>query len=65
MLFVRLLFESFRFAVNELRVNLMRTILSLLGVTIGIFSLKTTTHGGTIIKGPWPALRNTSFYKKT
>lgn len=39
MLFVRLLFESFRFAVNELRVNLMRTILSLLGVTIGIFAI--------------------------
>jgi putative ABC transport system permease protein len=39
MLFVRLLFESFRFAINELRVNLMRTILSLLGVTIGIFAI--------------------------
>jgi len=39
MLFIRLLFESFRFAVNELRVNLMRTILSLLGVTIGIFAI--------------------------
>ena len=39
MLFVRLLFESFRFAVNELRINLMRTILSLLGVTIGIFAI--------------------------
>jgi len=39
MLFVRLLFESFRFAANELKVNLMRTILSLLGVTIGIFAI--------------------------
>ncbi len=39
MLIVRLIFESFRFAVNELRVNLMRTILSLLGVTIGIFAI--------------------------
>lgn len=39
MLFVRLLFESLRFAVNELRVNLMRTVLSLLGVTIGIFAI--------------------------
>jgi putative ABC transport system permease protein len=39
MLFLRLLFESFRFAANELRVNLMRTILSLLGVTIGIFAI--------------------------
>lgn len=39
MLFVRLLFESLRFAANELRINLMRTILSLLGVTIGIFAI--------------------------
>jgi putative ABC transport system permease protein len=39
MLFIRLLFESLRFAINELRVNLMRTILSLLGVTIGIFAI--------------------------
>ena len=39
MLIVRLLFESLRFAVNELRVNLMRTVLSLLGVTIGIFAI--------------------------
>src|SRR5690606_21109812 len=29
--------ESFRFAWNALRANLLRTILSLLGVTIGIF----------------------------
>jgi putative ABC transport system permease protein len=39
MLFIRLIFESLRFALNELRVNLMRTILSLLGVTIGIFAI--------------------------
>jgi putative ABC transport system permease protein len=39
LLFVRLLYESFLFAANELRVNLMRTILSLLGVTIGIFAI--------------------------
>jgi putative ABC transport system permease protein len=39
MLFIKLIFESFRFAVNELKVNLMRTILSLLGVTIGIFAI--------------------------
>lgn len=39
MLFLRLIFESFRFAANELRVNLMRTVLSLLGVTIGIFAI--------------------------
>lgn len=39
MRFVKLIFESLRFAGNELRVNLMRTILSLLGVTIGIFAI--------------------------
>lgn len=39
MLFVRLIFESLRFALNELRINLLRTILSLLGVTIGIFAI--------------------------
>lgn len=38
-LFIRLIFESFRFALNSLRVNLLRTILSLLGVTIGIFAI--------------------------
>ena len=31
--------ESFRFAWNALRTNVMRTILSLLGVTIGIFAI--------------------------
>lgn len=36
---IRLVFESFRFAFNALKVNLMRTTLSLLGVTIGIFSI--------------------------
>jgi putative ABC transport system permease protein len=39
MLYIRLIFESLRFAFNELRVNLLRTILSLLGVTIGIFAI--------------------------
>jgi putative ABC transport system permease protein len=39
MLFIKLIFESLRFAFNELRVNLLRTILSLLGVTIGIFAI--------------------------
>ena len=38
-LFVKLLFESFRFAVQALRANLLRTLLSLLGVTIGIFAI--------------------------
>lgn len=36
---IRLTFESFRFAWNALRSNLLRTILSLLGVTIGIFAI--------------------------
>lgn len=39
MLIVRLILESFRFALNALRTNLMRTFLSLLGVTIGIFAI--------------------------
>lgn len=37
--YLRLLGESFRFAINALRVNKLRTFLSLLGVTIGIFSI--------------------------
>lgn len=39
MLFARLIFESFGFALNSLRVNKLRTILSLLGITIGIFAI--------------------------
>lgn len=39
MQFIRLTFESFRFAWNALKGNLLRTVLSLLGVTIGIFSI--------------------------
>ncbi len=39
MLTARLIFESFRFAFRALKVNLLRTILSLLGVTIGIFAI--------------------------
>src|SRR5690606_23514182 len=35
----RLLSESFNFAVNALKNNKLRTFLSLLGVTIGIFSI--------------------------
>ncbi len=33
------IFESFRFAAKALRSNLLRTILSLLGVTVGIFAI--------------------------
>lgn len=36
---LRLLRESFNFAINALRNNKLRTFLSLLGVTIGIFSI--------------------------
>lgn len=39
LLYLRLLKESFAFAVNALRNNKLRTFLSLLGVTIGIFSI--------------------------
>ncbi|MCK5207479.1 MAG: ABC transporter permease, partial [Cyclobacteriaceae bacterium] len=39
MIFIRLVFESFRFAWNALTHNLLRTILSLTGVTIGIFAI--------------------------
>ena len=37
--YLRVLKESFRFAVNALRNNKLRTFLSLLGVTVGIFSI--------------------------
>lgn len=36
---LRQIIESFRFATNALKVNLLRTTLSLLGVTIGIFAI--------------------------
>src|SRR6185436_15127672 len=38
---LRQIFESFRFAGRALKSNLLRTILSLLGVTIGIFAIIT------------------------
>lgn len=38
-IYLRLLRESFGFAINALRNNKLRTLLSLLGVTIGIFSI--------------------------
>ena len=37
--YLRLLKESFSFAMNALLANKLRTLLSLLGVTIGIFSI--------------------------
>ncbi len=39
LLYLRLFKESFTFAINALRNNKLRTFLSLLGVTIGIFSI--------------------------
>lgn len=39
LVYLRLLKESFSFAMNALRNNKLRTLLSLLGVTIGIFSI--------------------------
>ena len=39
MIYLRLVAESFRFAWQALRANMLRTLLSLLGVTIGIFAI--------------------------
>jgi putative ABC transport system permease protein len=39
LIYLRVLKESFFFALNALRTNLLRTFLSLLGVTIGIFAI--------------------------
>lgn len=39
LIYFRVLKESFNFAINALRNNMLRTFLSLLGVTIGIFSI--------------------------
>lgn len=41
LLLTRLIGESFSFAMQALRANLLRTILSLLGITIGIFAIIT------------------------
>lgn len=39
MIFLKLIWESVRFAMQALKSNLTRTILSLLGVTVGIFAI--------------------------
>ena len=39
MIVLRLILESFRFAWNALKMNILRTVLSLLGVTVGIFAI--------------------------
>ena len=41
MIFFRIFKESFYFAIHALTVNLLRTVLSLLGITIGIFTIIT------------------------
>lgn len=38
-MYLRLAFESFRFAWQALKSNILRTVLSLLGVTVGIFAI--------------------------
>ncbi|MCF6352684.1 MAG: ABC transporter permease [Cyclobacteriaceae bacterium] len=38
-LIIKLIMESFRFAWNALKMNVFRTMLSLLGVTVGIFAI--------------------------
>ena len=39
MLFLNLIKESFLFAINALKINKLRTLLTLLGITIGIFAI--------------------------
>ncbi len=39
MIFLKLLYESLLFSINALVINKVRTLLSLLGITIGIFSI--------------------------
>ncbi len=39
MYFIKQIFEALRFAVNSVIVNKMRTLLSLMGITIGIFAI--------------------------
>ena len=39
MILLRLVIESFSFSINSLRANKLRTVLSLLGITIGIFAI--------------------------
>jgi len=38
-IWIKLVLESFRFAWTALRMNVFRTVLSLLGVTVGIFAI--------------------------
>ena len=56
--FIRQVFESFRFAWNALTQNLLRTILSLTGVTIGIFAIIAVVVSRMIIVYPLVKFRN-------
>ena len=51
MIYLRLVLESFRFAMEALRANVLRTLLSLLGVTIGIFAIISVFKDHLEIKG--------------
>ncbi|RZS98947.1 ABC transporter permease [Aquimarina brevivitae] len=66
LIYLRVLKESFAFAVNALRNNKLRTFLSLLGVTIGIFSiigvLAAVDSLEKEIKGSLSSLDNSTIY---
>ena len=66
LIYLRVLKESFYFAINALRNNLLRTFLSLLGVTIGIFSiigvLAAVDSLKQEIKGSLSSLDNSTMY---
>lgn len=49
MLFARLIFESFSFAGNSLRSSKLRTFLSVLGITIGIFAIISVFTGTAVV----------------
>jgi len=51
MIYLKLLRESFLFAFEALRVNRLRTLLSLLGITIGIFTIVSIFSGVDYMKG--------------
>ena len=69
LLYLRLLKESFTFAMNALRNNKLRTMLSLLGVTIGIFSiiavLAAVDSLASKIKGDLSTLDKNTMYLKS
>lgn len=51
MIIFRLIGESFRFAADSLRQNKLRTLLSLLGITIGIFTIITVFSAVDTLRG--------------